>query len=704
MKRICLGLAAWGILIVPAARAQSTDDLARTGALVASYQNSDGGFGPKPSAPSSLGATSSAIRILKSTRGTIPDVAACIKYVKSCYDPSTGGFAPTPDGTPTVPLTASGLMAIAELKLPVDDYAKGAIGYFSKNAKEFEEIRIAAAGLEAVEKTSPDFEAWTKTIEGMRNPDGTFGKGSNQARDTGGGTALLLRMGVKVDRKEAILAALRSAQNSDGGWSKGDGPSELESTYRIMRTFYMLKETPDLEKLKGFVARCRHSDGSYSVRPGVDPDLGGTYFATTVIRWIRLLSGEPAFVETAGFVPLFNGKDLTGWEGDTKLWSAQDGMLVGKSPGLKHNDFLATEKSYGDFVLKLTFRMIGEEDSNSGVQFRSERIPGHEMKGYQADIGEAYWGSLYDESRRNKTLVKASEKALNALHKTGWNEYVIRAIGDKIVLSLNGVTSVEYREDDPAIPREGRIAVQIHLGGPMEIQFKDILIQQLPRPSAENLDAPGFHLRSVSTQGSDHKYSVFLPNGYDGKKSFPVILFLHGSGERGTDGILPAQAGIGPAILSRPEAFPFVVVFPQARETWKAESEDSKAALAILDDVLTHYKADRDRVVLTGISMGGAGTWSYAASQPERFRALVPVCGKGRPETAASFRSLPIWAIVGDQDKLETLENTRLMTETLHTVGSFPRETEYRGVGHNCWDRAYNDPTVIDWMLAQSRR
>jgi len=511
-------------------------------------------------------------------------------------------------------------------------------------------------------------------------------------------------MGVKLDKQDAILAALRAGQNADGAWSKADGVSDLETSYRIMRTFFMLKESPDLDKLKGFIARCRHSNDAYSVRPGADPDLSGTYYATTIIRWIRLLSGEPAYVETSGFVPLFNGKDLTGWEGDKNLWSAKDGMIVGKSPGLKRNDFLATEQSYGDFVLKLTFRLIGADGSNSGVQFRSERIPGHEMRGYQADIGQNYWGCLYDESRRNKVLVQGSEKAVKGLHKSGWNEYILRVIGNKIVLTLNGVKSVEYLEEDASIARDGKIALQIHAGGPMEIQFKDLWIQPLPRPTAENLESPGFHLRSVTTEGEERKYSVFVPNGYDGKKTFPVILYLHGSGEKGTNGVLSAQVGIGPAILARPEGFPAIVVFPQARKTWAADSADAKAALAILDDVLAHYKGDRDRVVLTGLSMGGSGSWGLAASQPERFRAVVPICGRGRPETATALRSLPIWTIVGDADRLETIQNVRLMTESLHTLGSSPRETEYRGVGHNSWDRAYNDPTVIDWILAQSRR
>ncbi|MHC5543477.1 family 16 glycoside hydrolase, partial [Singulisphaera rosea] len=403
-------------------------------------------------------------------------------------------------------------------------------------------------------------------------------QGASQAFETGGVAAALLRMGVKLDKKDAVLNTLRAGQHADGGWSKGEGDSDLEATYRVMRAFYMMKETPDLAKLLGFVASCRHSDGSYSVKAG-GTDIGGSYYATTVIRWARLLNGEPAFVETVGFAPIFNGKDLTGWEGDKSLWSAKDGMIVGNSPGLNHNDFLATEKSYGDFVLKLTFRINGSDGCNSGVQFRSVRVPGHEMSGYQADIGEGWWGGLYDESRRNKVLVAGDPKAIAKLNRGRWNEYVVRAMGGKIELFLNGLKSVEYKEDDDKIARDGRIALQIHAGGPMTVEFKDLWIQELPRPSVDNPNAPGFHLRTVEFGGAKRKYSVYLPTGYDGSKSFPVILFLHGSGERGEDGVVNAQVGLGPAILANPGLFPAIAVFPQARQTWSAGSDDSKAAL-----------------------------------------------------------------------------------------------------------------------------
>ncbi len=703
MKRLC-ALVGIGILLNgQAVLAQSPAELARTAAYTAALQNRDGGFGAAAGQRSSLGATSSAIRILKYTGGSIPDVLACIHYVKSCADGATGGFLTEPGGKPDVRTTAVGLMAVAELKIPSDELAEKAIDYFEKNVHSFEDIRIAVAGLEAVKKSTHEFEKWTAQVNATRNADGTWGKGPGQARDTGGAAVALLRMGVKLDQREAVLNNLKAAQRADGAWGKDEGPSDLEATYRIMRAFYMMREKPDLDRLVEFIARCRHSDGSYSTRADNPNDRGGTYFASIILHWARLLNGEPALLETAGFAPLFNGKDLAGWEGDTSLWSARDGMLVGTSPGLKHNDFLATTRNFDDFNLKLCFRLIGSDSSNSGVQFRSVRIPGHEMSGYQADIGQNYWGALYDESRRNKVLVQPSEAAVKGLHKTDWNEYVIRAVGNRITLRLNDIESVKFVEEDPKIAQNGKIAVQIHAGGPMQIQFKDLYIQPYPRATAENPDHPGFHTRTIKTAKGDRKYVVYVPRGFDGSRAYPVVLFLHGSGQKGTDGLGGIQGGLAPAIASRPDDYPFLGVFPQAEESWKADSDDARNALAALDDALTHYKGNPKRVVLTGLSMGGSGSWSIAAAHPERFSAVVTICGRGDTETANRFKTLPLWAIVGDGDSDKTVLNIRDMVTAIRAAGGQARHTEYRAVGHNSWDRAYNDPAVVEWMLAQAR-
>lgn len=178
---------------------------------------------------------------------------------------------------------------------------------------------------------------------------------------------------------------------------------------------------------------------------------------------------------------LFNGKDLTGWEGDKSLWKVEDGVIVGDSPGIKHNQFLATTRTFKNFRLDLEMRLKGD-DGNSGIQFRSKRAEGStEVVGYQADAGEGYWGSIYDESRRRKFLIQPDTKDLAAALKKGdWNAYTIVADGPKIELSLNGKKMVTYREEDDSVAREGFIALQVHSGGPTRVEFRNIRVQELP--------------------------------------------------------------------------------------------------------------------------------------------------------------------------------------------------------------------------------
>jgi hypothetical protein len=184
--------------------------------------------------------------------------------------------------------------------------------------------------------------------------------------------------------------------------------------------------------------------------------------------------------------PLFDGKTLAGWEGDTKkTWRVEDGAIVGGSLDavVPRNEFLCTTKTYGDFELKVTFKLVGDRArANAGVQFRTKRIPNnHEVSGYQADIGQDYWGALYDESRRNKVLAKPDPKVLEGLIKyDDWNEYVIRCEGPRIRLWLNGKLTVDYTEPDEKVERTGVVGLQIHGGAKAKAYYKGIRITELP--------------------------------------------------------------------------------------------------------------------------------------------------------------------------------------------------------------------------------
>ena len=184
--------------------------------------------------------------------------------------------------------------------------------------------------------------------------------------------------------------------------------------------------------------------------------------------------------------PLFDGKTLAGWEGNAKLWRVEDGALTGGSltEEVKHNDFLATVKDYGNFIVRMQFKLTGAGGFiNSGFQIRSERVPNNsEMKGYQCDYGDpTWWGAIYDESRRNKVLSPSDMKGLEpVLKRNDWNEYVIRADGPRITTWINGVQATDFMEPDPAIPDFGKLGIQVHGGGKALVQVKDITIEELP--------------------------------------------------------------------------------------------------------------------------------------------------------------------------------------------------------------------------------
>ena len=185
-------------------------------------------------------------------------------------------------------------------------------------------------------------------------------------------------------------------------------------------------------------------------------------------------------------VILFDGLTFNGWEGDTLItWRIEDNMIIGGSliKNVPENNFLCTRRSYSNFILKFKIKLVGHDGFiNAGLQFRSVRAtnPSNEMIGYQADWGKDYWASLYDESRRNKTLASPdASKVLTWIKQNDWNDYVILAKNNRIRLFINGHKSVDYLESDPSIPLSGLIGLQIHGGGKAEVYFKELYMKEL---------------------------------------------------------------------------------------------------------------------------------------------------------------------------------------------------------------------------------
>jgi predicted peptidase len=233
-----------------------------------------------------------------------------------------------------------------------------------------------------------------------------------------------------------------------------------------------------------------------------------------------------------------------------------------------------------------------------------------------------------------------------------------------------------------------------------------------------------FEARSLEVDGVAHRYQVFVPAPAAGGAHPPVILFLHGTGERGSDGDKPVRVGLGPHVRAQAAEFPAIVVFAQAPDDRDWNGGTARMALAELDAATAEFHGDRDRTYLTGLSMGGYGTWELALLQPQRFAALVPVCGAllppsderslfvtplaGVPDPYATLaqrlRHVPTWIFHGAKDDLVPPQDDRRTYAALQAAGADVRYSEFPDANHNAWDPAYAEPALWTWLFAQRRR
>lgn len=216
----------------------------------------------------------------------------------------------------------------------------------------------------------------------------------------------------------------------------------------------------------------------------------------------------------------------------------------------------------------------------------------------------------------------------------------------------------------------------------------------------------GQHARSFTgeiTKAVGLEYLLFLPEGYgeQTRQKWPLILFLHGAGERGDDLDLVKVHGI-PKIVETDPAFPFIAVSPQCpADSWWTEHLDDLAAL--LDNVIAAHNVNTNQIYLTGLSMGGYGTWDLALAQPERFAAIVPICGGGRPYLARRLKDLPVWVFHGAKDTVVPPEESEQMVAAIKRAGGSPRLTIYPDAGHDSWTETYANPELYTWLLEQEK-
>ncbi|MFB2934567.1 prolyl oligopeptidase family serine peptidase [Aerosakkonemataceae cyanobacterium BLCC-F154] len=196
-----------------------------------------------------------------------------------------------------------------------------------------------------------------------------------------------------------------------------------------------------------------------------------------------------------------------------------------------------------------------------------------------------------------------------------------------------------------------------------------------------------------------YNYLLFLPKGYETKEKWPLILFLHGAGERGDNLNFLKRHGVSRVVEEQAD-FPFIVVSPQCthRQYWSVP-----LLLRLLDEAIANFKVDPERIYLTGLSMGGYGTWHLAAAHPHLFAAIAPICGGGDVDAAFNLKNLPVWAFHGAKDRVVPISESEEMVKAVKKIGGNIKFTVYPETEHDSWTETYNNPELYEWFLAHQR-
>lgn len=223
-----------------------------------------------------------------------------------------------------------------------------------------------------------------------------------------------------------------------------------------------------------------------------------------------------------------------------------------------------------------------------------------------------------------------------------------------------------------------------------------------PSPAVNKLapQGTGFTEHQITLGSDTHKFAVFVPFNYNPQQKYPTIVFLHGIGEGGDDAHKNLGVGIGPAIAKDPANFPFIVIFPQSGGEWGGPEHD-QLVMAALKEAQSKYSIDPDRIILTGLSTGGYGTWAIGSKHTDVFAALVPMCAYDDYDAVPALSKTPVWAFHNSVDPFVFSGGTKEMVSRLQKEGDDAKFTEYGAFGHDCWSRAYDDPALFQWMLEQ---
>jgi predicted peptidase len=218
-------------------------------------------------------------------------------------------------------------------------------------------------------------------------------------------------------------------------------------------------------------------------------------------------------------------------------------------------------------------------------------------------------------------------------------------------------------------------------------------------PTALGEDQPQKSVRVTVQVPLELNYLLYVPTDYEKQESWPLLIFLHGGGERGDDLELVKFHG-PPKLIAAGKEFPFIVASPQCRKgRWWQPTE----LVALIDELSGKFKIDQDRVYVTGLSMGGIGSWELAGHAPDRIAAIAPICGGGETHWTRSMGKMPVWAFHGAKDKSVPIERMQTMIDALKKNGSEPKFTIYPEAEHDSWTETYNNPALYEWLLSQRR-
>ncbi len=210
-------------------------------------------------------------------------------------------------------------------------------------------------------------------------------------------------------------------------------------------------------------------------------------------------------------------------------------------------------------------------------------------------------------------------------------------------------------------------------------------------------------IKTEITSEVSMKYLLYVPEQYElNKKKWPLLFFLHGAGERGDD-LEKVKVHGPPKLVEKGESFPFIIVSPQCSENsyWPQEVDVLEK---LLDDIITKLSVDESRIYLTGLSMGGYGTWNWAIHYPERFAAIAPICGGGDDRRAEKIKHIPTWVFHGAKDETVPLEQSQKMVAALEKVNGNVKFTVYPDAEHDSWTETYNNPEFYDWILSHKKK